>query len=190
MSDVEDKVMTILAANARRSLEESGFDRHVLRCESPIEELMALAMWFRGTWTNLLGTEITSLEQAMEQSKELRGAVLATQVTVGSYRVDLLALWHHGDDEPVSAYAIECDGHDFHEKTKEQAARDKSRDRAITAIGVKVLRFTGSEIWRSADECAGQVLRCMHMDWCEVQDRRATRAGSNVVTLSEKPSGG
>lgn len=43
---------------------------------------------------------------------------------------------------------VELDGHDFHERTKEQAARDKSRDRAFVLAGWMVLRFTGSEIYR------------------------------------------
>ncbi len=50
-------------------------------------------------------------------------------------------------------YVIECDGHDFHERTKEQAQRDKKRDRELQAAGYKVFRFTGSEIWRSRGEC-------------------------------------
>lgn len=43
---------------------------------------------------------------------------------------------------------IECDGHDFHEKTKAQAQRDKSRDRFFISHGVPVLRYSGSEIFK------------------------------------------
>ena len=39
---------------------------------------------------------------------------------------------------------VECDGHDFHEKTKDQVARDKSRVRDLEIAGWRVLRFTGS----------------------------------------------
>ena len=38
----------------------------------------------------------------------------------------------------------ECDGHDFHEKTKDQVARDKSRVRDLEIAGWRILRFTGS----------------------------------------------
>jgi very-short-patch-repair endonuclease len=51
---------------------------------------------------------------------------------------------------------VECDGHDFHEKTKAQAARDKRRDRAFVMAGWTVLHFTGSEIWKNARSCAIQ----------------------------------
>ena len=52
---------------------------------------------------------------------------------------------------------VEADGHDFHEKTKEQAAKDKSRDRAMLAAGYRVMRFTGSEIWHDPHKCAQEV---------------------------------
>lgn len=54
---------------------------------------------------------------------------------------------------------VECDGHDYHERTKEQAASDKSRDRRLQAAGWLVFRFTGSEIFRDARACADEVLR-------------------------------
>jgi very-short-patch-repair endonuclease len=53
---------------------------------------------------------------------------------------------------------IEVDGFDHHERTKEQAERDRSRDRFMAAHGATVLRFTGSEVWRNAGKCAGEVL--------------------------------
>jgi very-short-patch-repair endonuclease len=54
--------------------------------------------------------------------------------------------------------AIECDGHAFHERTKEQAQHDKSRDRDLVGDGWTVLRFTGSEIHKNAAACADQIL--------------------------------
>lgn len=80
---------------------------------------------------------------------------ITAQAPIGSYKADFL-LWfangsHHG------GIVIECDGHDFHEKTKEQASRDKRRDREILTAGYPVLRFTGSEIYRDAIACADQV---------------------------------
>lgn len=54
--------------------------------------------------------------------------------------------------------ALEVDGHDYHERTKEQAKRDKERDRALVAAGFTVMRFTGSEIYHNADKAAREVL--------------------------------
>lgn len=69
----------------------------------------------------------------------------------GNYRLDFAV------DPEGSKIAIECDGHEFHERTKEQAARDKSRDRALQAAGWRVLRFTGSEIFADPGKCASEV---------------------------------
>ena len=52
---------------------------------------------------------------------------------------------------------IECDGHDFHEKTKEQVARDKKRDRKFVAAGLTIIRFSGSEIWANPLKCTWEV---------------------------------
>lgn len=60
--------------------------------------------------------------------------------------------------------AIEVDGHDFHERTKEQAARDRSRDRAMFVDGWHVLRFTGSEVWRDAEACAVEIARFIQLE--------------------------
>jgi hypothetical protein len=52
---------------------------------------------------------------------------------------------------------IECDGHDYHERTKAQAAKDRSKDRRLKFKGLDVLRFTGSEITRSPERCVDEV---------------------------------
>jgi hypothetical protein len=54
---------------------------------------------------------------------------------------------------------VECDGHDFHERTKEQASRDRARDRSAALAGLEVFRFTGSELWKDPWGCALQVFR-------------------------------
>ena len=53
-----------------------------------------------------------------------------------------------GPDE--ARLVVECDGFDFHERTKEQASRDRRRDRALQRAGFKVYRYTGSDIWADA----------------------------------------
>lgn len=75
------------------------------------------------------------------------------------YRLDFLLVvrpdlfkWPHGDDPhhslvPPAYLAVEVDGHDYHERTKEQAARDRQRDRDLQSIGVPTMRFTASEVY-------------------------------------------
>lgn len=88
-------------------------------------------------------------------------SVMASQVVWMQYTVDFAFITRR----PPKGYAaiiVECDGHDFHEKTKEQARKDKSRDRQFQKNGFLVLRFTGSEIWKSPETCLCDVLECLH----------------------------
>lgn len=57
--------------------------------------------------------------------------------------------------------ALELDGHEFHERTKEQASMDKKRDRELTRDGWKILRFTGSEIWNRPIEAMWECVELM-----------------------------
>lgn len=79
------------------------------------------------------------------------------QVQVLSYRADFLLLARFLLRDTILKIVIECDGHNFHERTKEQAQHDRERDRRMTAAGYKVFRFTGSEIFRRARRCAGEI---------------------------------
>ena len=80
---------------------------------------------------------------------------LLPQHKVGPYRVDFLLRVEEGGR--TRGLVIECDGHDFHERTKEQAAADRERDRWLQAHEYIVFRFTGSQIWNDPMRCAGEV---------------------------------
>lgn len=58
---------------------------------------------------------------------------------------------------------IECDGHDFHEKTKGQAKHDKERDRNLQLEGFRVMHFTGSEVFKDSDKCADQIMKMLEI---------------------------
>ncbi len=81
-----------------------------------------------------------------------------TNVRVESYRIDLIVKCSHG------LIAIECDGHDWHDRTKQQAAYDRARDRWMLKNGVATLRFTGSEIFHSAEKCASEVMDILRIE--------------------------
>lgn len=89
---------------------------------------------------------------------DLLGGVIEfrQQAKIGQYRVDFSITV-----SPDIVFVVECDGHDFHEKTREQAQRDKARDRWFQTSGIPVLRFTGSEIWRDAVDCAVEVFEAV-----------------------------
>ncbi len=119
---------------------------YVGNCESPIETMLATALVYA------IGADMFERATGTPPTAVVPACDIQTQVSVAGYRVDIVLA---GQDVMV---AIECDGHEFHEKTKEQAARDKSRDRDLVASGYTVLRFTGSEIWADPIACAHQAV--------------------------------
>ena len=47
---------------------------------------------------------------------------------------------------------IYADGHTYHERTENQALRDKNIDRMLQKLGFKVLRYTGKEIRQDCEQ--------------------------------------
>lgn len=94
------------------------------------------------------------------------------QQRVGNYRADFSVGFRFFGAE--TAIIVECDGHDFHEKTKYQASRDKARDRYFTKQEYKTMRFTGSDLNRSASACAEEVLSLI-MDFQTTRIELASR---------------
>lgn len=135
-----------------------GFESDREICESPIEVLL-----LAGLYTRAVGgiVELTFMGRRVPD-KEVKfqgGALVYQQAEVGKYRADFLIAdcsWP-AEEKGTQWIVVECDGHDFHERTKEQAKRDKQRDRFFQSEGYKVLRFTGSEIWADPEECASEI---------------------------------
>ena len=81
---------------------------------------------------------------------------------VGSYRVDfMLAVKGYGRGLTAVLGAMECDGHDYHERTKEQAAYDRRRDRYLQEQGIFVMRFPGFEIHDNPKKCAREAINVL-----------------------------
>lgn len=119
------------------------------KCESPIERRLLVHMY------------------ASEQSVSPVTTQRVVECPQGSYRLDIAVEY---DDEPTwPKLAIETDGHEWHERSKEQAARDKARDRSLAAEGWTVLRYTGSEVWKEPGRCADEALETF---WKLVENRR------------------
>lgn len=86
-------------------------------------------------------------------------AYVFTQARIENFRVDFLIMGT-GLYDGVSI-VVECDGHAFHERTPEQASRDRQRDRRLQTLGYSVLRFTGSELYKRSFACVCEVARLM-----------------------------
>ena len=60
--------------------------------------------------------------------------------------------------KPFESIAVELDGHDFHERTKDQVTQRNQRDRDLQASGWKVFHFSGSEVHRDPEACVNEVM--------------------------------
>lgn len=123
-------------------------------CESPIEQLLCLEL--------SLATLTVPLVVKYDKKRTVYLAVFpqdTKRTPTATYRVDFRVVLTHDECEYVAL--VECDGHEFHERTKEQAGRDKARDRDLQAHGYAVLRFTGSEIWADPRACADEVVNLL-----------------------------
>jgi len=65
----------------------------------------------------------------------------------------------------VSGFVIEIDGHEWHEKTKEQVRADKEKDRAYLKNGFIPIRFAGSEVYHNAKRCVDELLEIMILNY-------------------------
>lgn len=128
--------------------------------ESPIEELM------------LYGLILSAQEEVEDIGFVVDGyafgdcesgadyLVIEPQAKIENYRADFLLTYKSSFPgyEKDRQLIIECDGHDFHDKTKQQASRDKERDREMKKLGYEVFRFTGSDIWNDVYSCAKEAI--------------------------------
>lgn len=136
-----------------------------LPLESPIEKLfLAAFLW------DLLNWRIVEIRDGMEHWVAVNSTpdpvhmVIIPQAQIGSFRVDFLVRAYTeliAGRPQVAQMVIECDGHDFHERTKQQARKDRSRDRLLQQQGFLIFRFTGSELWENPIRCASEAYRAL-----------------------------
>lgn len=133
---------------------------------SPIEQLMAAALYYllnSSAWYDNEDNENTFLhgfpipEDILQQVPDYRGVLVIPECPVGKYRADFLVRFAHWKGGFCWA-AIECDGHNHHDLTKDQASHDRERDRHFQEVGLLILRYPGSEIWRNPLKCATDAL--------------------------------
>lgn len=138
------------------------------KAQSPIEIALALSLYF------LIDDPVVFID-----GDQMHGAPYATAGPLGRRPHAIIALQRKIDHYVADIYlrrfryfkndgssalvrspviVVECDGHNFHERTKDQARHDKERDRWMLSKGIRVFRFTGSEIFADPIKCAMEVV--------------------------------
>lgn len=141
-------------------------DCEVTPGQSPIEATFAWAMDY--VLAEFGGGQLMRNDPIDLRSVELEhgyGQMMATfhayvwaQVEIGKYQADFVISYRPGRTRDMRYVVVECDGHEFHERTKKQAEHDKRRDREMLEMGIPVIRVAGTEIWRSPIKAAMTVL--------------------------------
>ena len=162
-----------LVARATEEAEMWAFDvGDRFKVDSPIERLFMTAL----VMATKFGTHEYEQTFIYDGGREFKPETatkdpalhVEAQKQLPEWRVDFLVYawcpgWDYGGVKRAAEWVkliVECDGHDYHERTKEQAAKDRSRDRWAQEKGYTVFRFTGSELYRDPWACAEQVI-----DW-------------------------
>lgn len=134
-------------------------------CESPIEKQFLEALYAQGpAWGRPIESCANDLHHVITTGEPCNPAIYVfpqRKIKLAKeYRVDFLIICKPNPTKPLTLkVVVECDGHDYHERTKDQAKRDKQRDRDFTQNGFTVFRFTGSEIHNDALKCALEVIK-------------------------------
>lgn len=132
--------------------------------QSPIEQAMHDALLCVSSYE--FGFDVAGTERGLGTPLKIQ-----SQVNIGRYHVDFLVSLIV-DKNNFIKIIVECDGHDFHEKTKEQASKDKLRDRWLQRQGYRTQHFSGADIHRNAFGCAREVIGTI-MDWYSVELKKA-----------------
>jgi very-short-patch-repair endonuclease len=155
MSDIWDNVVSGLVADVHVMIGELRENEFFTSMGSEIERAFAATLIGGG---HISGQ---AWHWGVPTSPRKEFAFIAPQVQVGEYRVDFVIGRCSDFDKPLRCIVVECDGHQFHQKTKEQAARDRTRDRFLSTKYGRVIRFTGSEIYRDPSRCAVEAVQVL-----------------------------
>lgn len=141
-----DRVKTFLIGNCVDN--QCLMQESLINCESPIEQLLSIEL------ENLRLDNICIYNPyidvvAIERQKNI-------SINKKNYRVDFyITVIYKNQEEKV--FVIECDGYEFHQKTKQQVENDNKRQRDLQQAGFEVIRFSGTEIYNKPYKCAIEI---------------------------------
>lgn len=129
---------------------------------SPVEQLFYIEWYSR--W--FLSSDHEDLPFYLDQQYKDK----STGKYVIDFQADFLAILINTDrglrfsDKAIRSIeqpklGIEIDGHIWHEKTKEQVQYHKKRERFLIANGWKLLRFTGSEVYKDPAKSLDEAIK-------------------------------
>ena len=156
-----------------KSLEDSLKDsawylEELLKQPRRVQELMLVNNIKQGIFPTTFYEDIKSpIEQifktAFELYMDLTGKeyiFLFSQVPIKINKKKYIVDFFFEKDQYVNQFntdkkiIIECDGYEFHQKTKEQVKHDNEREFDLKMAGYEIIRFSGSQIYNNPFKCA------------------------------------
>jgi very-short-patch-repair endonuclease len=129
---------------------------------SPTESILTLALFnklchFYDGWTCRVYSEHEYRQALAEQKINSGSFIMVPQWSVNEVGLVDLAVFIPGLDHRGPIVVVECDGHQFHERTAEQASKDRRCLRNLQRLGIPVLPFTGTDVVRGSEEFAQEI---------------------------------
>lgn len=159
----EDEILDCLVDEVQTNLMGNSVDyqtfilQNLWVCESPIEQLLYINI-IKSLGDNQISNPYVEIGNVLLQENIYCGG--------NKYRVDFLipVEFTNPKDKSITRkfYVIECDGHDFHEKTKKQVIKNNERTRDLQEYGYDVIKFSGSEIYHTSYKCAIGILKIIY----------------------------
>lgn len=139
----EDTLLHFLEGNTKSPIEQMFYCAFLIVAEHQYEEINQEPYW-----------DIKKKDWVL-----LPGVYISEQVKIGKFRADFVASQRAHDKSRESLpVVVELDGHQFHDRNKEQRSYEKARDRFFTRQGYRVVHFTGSDIVKDPYAAAWEVL--------------------------------
>ncbi len=130
-------------------------NKHSNKTESPIEEMLYEEME-KIKQSDLLKKGIIYFDVIPQARVKING---------NNYRLDFLVDACCENSGRI-LLVVECDGHEFHERTKAQVKNDNKRQRNLQSNGYIVVRFSGSEIYEDPKYCCNQLIDIISSHAC------------------------
>jgi very-short-patch-repair endonuclease len=131
---------------------------------------------FIGLLLTLTPEKFEEQPQTLWRHEHAKFVLIQPQVQLPFGRVDFVIYAQDGGEWPK--LIVECEGHAFHERTPEQAAKDRMRDRKAVLAGYDVLRLTGSGLWNDTWGCAAAVHDWVDKPFQDEMARIKVRSGA------------
>lgn len=115
-------------------------------CQSPIEEIMFAALVMK------------SIDFEKDHVYYKICPIPQYQTEVDNYVSDFsVELLNYLTGKPITSVLVECDGHNYHEVTKQQVTKRNERDLNLKKAGYDILHFSGSQIYNEPMKCAEDI---------------------------------